>query len=149
MAGNNGRVKKLRRSSINRWKRDLKIFDQNTRRGDDLNDNVKNMNSFENLLDDSYENLLAMESGEIPEVMVESESDNEGESARESTVEREATLENNDDFIAFGEDSSESENESGNEQEQESESECELSENESLARGLNPEFPWLLNHKRH
>lgn len=124
--------KKLRRSSFNKLKKDFKIFDHN-------NHIAQQSNGFENLIDESYENLLSLEENDenIPEII---EEDDEVEI--EETPLHTPSFENNDDFIAFDSDSSGNDDEPDDKSVSESESE---SSNENI-RGLNPDFPWLLSH---
>lgn len=116
--------RKLRRSSLNKLKRDFKIFDHL-----ETHHIIKD-NGFENLIDESYENLLSLE--EVNEPL--------------ETKENPPSLENNDDFIAFDDDSSDDDNddkENVNQIQSETDSD---SDDQSDNRALNPDFPWLLSH---
>lgn len=127
--------KRLRRSSFSRLKKQLEVFNHHK---------TNKSNSFENLIDESYENLLALESnnpdgiesdgtsGDVLEV-IENET-----SVSSSDAQNDDLIQNNEDFIAFSSDSEE-ESEISNEV-------VDSDESTEDTRGLNPDFPWLLNH---
>lgn len=140
-----GQRKKLRRSSFNRLKKDLKIFEHNNKIHHHHHD--KAINGFENLIDESYENLLALESNEIPEFIEEEEEEDDDDSSDGNTnnIVSGHSLENNDDFIAFDSDTSESSS-SSSESPSDSPSESDLDHDTTPSRQLNTEFPWLLTH---
>lgn len=139
--------KRLRRSSFNRLKKHLEVFNQHHHHKKQHN----GANSFETLIDESYENLLALESnsnsvdegnGSDNEIVDVLSTEQDKYEADDSVTSKSGNLiENNDDFIAF---SSDSEDELENFDHENSENEQD--ENAKNVRGLNPDFPWLLNH---
>lgn len=126
---------KLRRSSFNKLKRDFKVFDHL-----ETHHIIKD-NGFENLIDESYENLLSLEDDTV-EVQQEEE-----EESNQPSIEHTPSLENNDDFIAFDDDDDDSNSDSGNNNIKNDEETSESEEDDDDDnRGLNPDFPWLLTH---
>lgn len=139
--------KRLRRSSFNRLKKHLEVFNHHPHKKQ-----RNKSNAFENLIDESYENLLALESssnsvvesngldGEILEV-IQNEEDEYETTVSMTSNNSGKLIENNDDFIAFSSDSEDEFAHIDNEH-----SENEEGESTENTRGLNPDFPWLLNH---